>query len=44
MYTMNKRAVISIAVIVVIGLLALVVLYAPAILEALVSGHRIPQH
>jgi hypothetical protein len=44
MHTMNRRAVLSIAVIVVILLLALVVLSGPALLEALVSGHRIPQH
>jgi hypothetical protein len=44
MHTMNKRAALSIAVIVVVALLAGVVLYGPALLEALVSGHQIPQH
>lgn len=41
---MHKRGILSIAAIVVVVLLALVVLYGPALLEAIVSGHRIPQH
>ena len=41
---MNKNVITVIAVIVVVVLLALAVIYAPNIMEAMLGGHRIPQH
>lgn len=41
---MNKKVIVIIAVIVVVALCALAVIYAPNLMEALLSMHRIPQH
>jgi hypothetical protein len=41
---MNKKVIAIIIMIVVVALCALVVIYAPNIVEAMLSFHRIPQH
>lgn len=41
---MNKKVITIIVVIVVVGLVALAVIYAPNMLEAILRMHRIPQH
>jgi len=41
---MKKKVVTLIIVIVVVALVALAVIYAPTMLEAMLRMHRIPQH
>jgi|RifCSP13_3_1023840.scaffolds.fasta_scaffold301835_2 hypothetical protein len=41
---MNQKTITLIVVIVVVVSLALAVIYAPNIMETLLSVHRIPQH
>jgi hypothetical protein len=41
---MNKKVITLVVVIVVLALVALAVIYAPSIMETLLSFHRIPQH
>lgn len=41
---MNKKVTVIIVVIVLVVLCALAVIYAPSILETMLSFHRIPQH
>jgi len=41
---MNKKVITLIVVIVVVVLVALTVIYAPGIMETMLSSHRIPQH
>jgi len=41
---MNKKVVTVIVVIVVVALCALAVIYAPNIMEFILSMHKIPQH
>ncbi len=41
---MNKKVMTVTIVIVVVVLVALAIIYAPGIIETLLSSHRIPQH
>ena len=41
---MNKKVITLIIVIVVVALVALAVIYAPNMMEAMLRLHRIPQH
>jgi hypothetical protein len=40
----NKKAITLIIVIVVVALVALTVIYAPNMIEAMLRFHKIPQH
>lgn len=41
---MNRKLILVLVVVLLVVLCALVVIYAPTIMQALVPFHRIPQH